>query len=79
METKTNKKQNFPFIKFEESICKKLQEFFSTLGTKEKLKDIDKITKGALNDARSKLKDCQSENQGLIREITLLKQAKGFK
>jgi TolA-binding protein len=67
MEMKTMKKQNFPFIKFEESICKKLQEFFSSLATKEKLRDMDKIVKGALSDARAKLKDCQAENQGLIR------------
>lgn len=40
METRSSKKQNFPFIRFEESICKKLQEFFSSLTPKEKLKDI---------------------------------------
>lgn len=60
IEQRTTKKNSFSFIKFEESICKKLQEFFTSLNTKEKLKDVEKIVKDALNDTKSKLKDCQN-------------------
>ena len=59
IESKHSKKHNFPFIKFEESICKKLTEMFGSIGHKDKLKDFKKVTEDALNDATSKLVESQ--------------------
>lgn len=44
IEQKTIKKASFPFTKFEESICKRIQELIQAFNTKEKLKDVGKIT-----------------------------------
>jgi hypothetical protein len=61
IEHRLGKKHNFPFIKFEESICRKLTELFTSLAPRDKLKDFRKIAEEALNDATSKIKDCHIE------------------
>jgi uncharacterized membrane protein YkoI len=73
IDQRATKKQNFPFIRFEESICKKLTELFGTLMPKDRLKDFKRITEEALNDATTKLIDCKLENQGLLKELNLLR------
>ena len=59
IEGKVSKKQNFPFIRFEESICKKIADILSSISQKEKGKDFKKITEQALSDVSSKLVESQ--------------------
>jgi len=40
---------------------------------KDRLKDFKKITEEALNDATTKMIDCKLENQGLMKELNLLR------
>lgn len=44
IEQKTTKKQAISYNKIEDSILRKIQEFMTTLNSKEKLKDMGKIT-----------------------------------
>ena len=68
IEQKTTKKQAISYGKIEESILRKIQEFMAALSSKDRLKDMGKISELAFSDIQSKMKECLIENQGLIKE-----------
>ena len=76
IEQRTTKKQAISYSKIEDSILRKIQEFMTSLNSKDKLKEMGKISELAFNDIQSKMKECLIENQGLIREYELLRNSK---
>lgn len=76
IEQKLTKKQAISYNKIEDSILRKIQEFMTALNSKDKLKDMGKITEMAFNDIQSKMKECLIENQGLIKEYEFLRNSK---
>ena len=52
------KRQTISFHKVEEGITKKIHDVLLVFNSKDKLKDLGKITEQAFNDLQSKLKEC---------------------